>query len=80
MTYKKPPQKLISFTESKADLDNIIQDMKQGWHIISLIRNNNYYIGIMEQSTGEQETDEEGNPIVFIPPRKKIKILPKTGE
>lgn len=80
MTYKKPLQKLVSFTDSAADLDNITQDMKEGWKIISLVRNNNYYIAIMEQSPEKQEIDEDGNPIVFIPPRKKIKILSTTGE
>ena len=80
MTYKKPLQKLVSFTDSTADLDTITQDMKEGWKIISLVRNNNYYIAIMEQSPEKQEIDEDGNPVVFIPPRKKIKIMSTIGE
>lgn len=72
MAYQKPPQKLISFTENKADLDRISEDMKEGWSIISLVRNGSYYVGIMEQ-TKKDQTDENSS-IFFIPPRKRIKI------
>jgi len=72
MAYQKPPQKLISFTENKTDLDRISEDMREGWNIISLVRNGSYYVGIMEQTQANQ-TNEDG-PIVFIPPRKKIRI------
>jgi hypothetical protein len=72
MAYQKPPQKLISFTENKTDLDRISQDMKEGWNIISLVRNGSYYVGIMEQT--ETKQTDENDPFVFIPPRKKIKF------
>lgn len=72
MTYQKPPQKLISFTENQADLDIISRDMADGWRIVSLVRNGSYYVGIMEYMQKNQNSDEDG--FVFIPPRKKIKI------
>jgi hypothetical protein len=72
MAYQRPPQKFISFTENKVDLDNIARDMKEGWSIISLMRNGSYYVGIMEYLQQNQNSDED--TVVFIPPRKKFKI------
>lgn len=71
MSYKKPLQKLIAFTENSMDLENIRKDMKLGWSIVSLIKNGNYYVGIMEQNA-HHSLDENGS--FFIPPSKKIKI------
>lgn len=66
----KKEQKLISFLDSKEELDRISQDMKDGWKIVSLIKNGNYFAGIMEKFT---ESSEQG--VVYIPPRKQFKII-----
>lgn len=66
---KRPQQKLISFTNQDVDLIKIEQEVKDGWNIVSLTSNGNHYVGIMEKST---RSEEEG---IFIPARKKIKIL-----
>jgi hypothetical protein len=73
MTYVRPEQKLVSFTDSKADLERISNDMSNGWTIISLVRNGNYYVGIMENTMDSNVRSIETQS-VFIPPRKKIKI------
>lgn len=73
MKYIRPRQKLISFTENKNDLEKITHDMKQGWTIISLVRNGNYYVGIMEDTSEQNALSMETNSI-FLPPKKKIKI------
>ena len=71
MSYKKPMQKLISFTDNSADFENVKEDMKSGWSIISLIKNGSYYVGIMEKTDQNAANDQDS---FFIPPRKKIKI------
>lgn len=70
MRYKRPNQKLIAFTEGSPDFESVKVDMKNGWNIISLVKNGNYYVGIMEQT--DYSSIEPG--AFFIPPRKKIKI------
>ncbi len=64
-------QKLISFTDNSADFENVKEDMKSGWSIISLIKNGSYYVGIMEKTDQNAANDQDS---FFIPPRKKIKI------
>ena len=71
MAYKKPIQKLIAFTDNSPDFENVKNDMKAGWNVVSLIKNGNYYVGIMEKN--DLETTNEADSF-FIPPRKKIKI------
>jgi hypothetical protein len=73
MSKKRAPQKLVSFSDSKNDLDKIRNDMNEGWAIISLIQNGNYYIGVMEKIYTNDNSPQEEQTI-FIPPRKKIKI------
>lgn len=70
MPKNKPQQKLVSFTDNQVELDKISEDIKNGWSIISLVKNGNYYVGIMELNSNFSEAKET----VFIPPRKKIKI------
>ena len=70
MSKNKPQQKLVSFTDNQVELDKISEDIKNGWSIISLVKNGSYYVGIMELNSNVSETTET----VFIPPRKKIKI------
>lgn len=73
MSQIKAKQKLISFSENSADLKRISDDMKNGWTIINLVKNGNYYVGIMED-TSEQNNKTAQTGSVFIPPRKKVKI------
>lgn len=68
MQRSKNVQKLIAFTKNSLDLEHIKEDMKEGWNIVSLMKNGNYYVGIMELNSNND------NGVVFIPPRKKIKI------
>ena len=62
-------QKLVSFTYESSELKKIEEDMKEGWSIVSLVRNSAYYVGIMEINTPNY------GDCVYIPPRKKIKIF-----
>lgn len=64
----RPLQKLISFTEQ--DLDVIRNELKDGWRVVSLVATGARYVGVIEQFSKDQEGD-----MVFIPPRKKIKIV-----
>jgi len=64
-------QKLISFIDNPAELEKISQDMKNGWSIISLVKNGSYYVGIMELNHNQTKNKDS----LYIPPRKKIKIL-----
>jgi hypothetical protein len=66
----KKEQKLISFLDSKEELEKISNEMKDGWKIVNLIKNGNYFAGIMEKFA---EGDEQG--AVYIPPRKQFKII-----
>ena len=63
-------QKLISFIDNPAELEKVQEDMKNGWNIISLVKNGSYYVGIMELNHNQTKKDT-----LYIPPRKKIKIL-----
>jgi hypothetical protein len=72
MQKKRAPQKLISFSDSnKTEMEKIKKDMEEGWSIVSLVQNGNYYVGVMEKN---EETSENVEGVVYIPPRKKIKI------
>lgn len=73
MTKARAPQKLVSFSDTKSDLDKIRQDMSDGWAIISLMQNGNYYIGVMEKMHNNDNIPNNQQTI-YIPPRKKIKI------
>jgi len=69
MTYKKPEQKWVSFLDTPEELEKISDDMKNGWSIVSLLRNGNYYVGIMELTNPELSGEN-----FVIPPRKRLKI------
>ena len=71
MVHKKPLQKFISFTDNSPEFEAVKEDMKSGWSIISLVKNGDYYVGIMEKN--EQKVANESDSL-FIPPRKKLKI------
>lgn len=70
MNKKTLQQKLVSFTENSPELEKINEDMNNGWSIISLVKNGSYYVGIMELNDSLNEENES----LYIPPRKKIKI------
>ena len=59
-------QKLISFSES--DMDVLRNEIADGWKIVSLVANGNRYVGVVEQNNDNMES-------IYIPPRRKIKIL-----
>lgn len=61
-------QKLISFTEQ--DLDMIKNELQEGWRVVSLVATGSRYVGVIEQM--DKNTDGES---VYIPPRKKIKLV-----
>lgn len=65
----KAEQKLVSFTYHPTELDRITEEMKEGWSIVSLVKNGNYYVGIMEYNPNKIPGT------MFVPPRKKIKIF-----
>ncbi len=67
----KKEKKLISFINNPAELKKVSDDMKDGWAIISLVKNGQYYVGIMEKDDKLGEKKD----VIFIPPRKKIKIV-----
>ena len=70
MSYKKPEQKLVSFSYQAAELERISEELKAGWAFVSLVRNGSYYVGVMEKT--ENVDNQEAS--LFIPPRKKIKF------
>ncbi|MBF8246791.1 MAG: DUF2674 domain-containing protein [Rickettsia sp.] len=72
MSYKKPTQKLVLFTENDTDIARISSDIKDGWSIVNLIKQDNHYVGIMEQI--EHKKTDTGEHVIFIPPRKKLRI------
>ncbi len=72
MSYKKLSQKLVLFTDSDSDVERISNDIKDGWSIVNLIKQDSHYVGIMEQT--EQHKSKDGEDVVFIPPRKKLRI------
>jgi hypothetical protein len=67
----RPKQKLVSFIDNSIELEKISADINDGWRLISLVKNGNYYVGIMEQIDIPACISSES---IFIPPRKKIKI------
>lgn len=73
MTYKKPEQKLVSFSIGSPELDSVSKDILGGWSIINIVRNGNCYVAIMELRSEASASEAS----VFIPPRKKIKISSK---
>ncbi|MGC0371386.1 MAG: hypothetical protein DGJ47_000075 [Rickettsiaceae bacterium] len=64
-------QKLVSFLDNTTELDKIAKEMQEGWSIVSLMRNGNYYAGIMEKLPKEEPAEGD----VFIPARKKFTII-----
>lgn len=64
---KKPMQKLVSFTEK--EMGKMKKELGNEWKFISLVANGNRYVGIVE------EISKENKESIFIPPRKKIKII-----
>lgn len=63
----RPLQKLISFTDQ--DLEMIRGELSDGWKVVSLVATGARYVGVIEQ------INQEDSDTVFIPPRKKIKLV-----
>ncbi len=74
MKNAKAEQKLVSFTKDSNEFHQVEKDMQEGWSIISLVSFGIHYVGIMEKSK-PSNTNDPSNVSVFIPPRKKIKIV-----
>lgn len=74
MSYKKLNQKLISFTQISKDFEIVKKDMESGWNITSLIKNGDYFVGIMEETSKDAKNDCDS---IFLPPKKRIKFLAK---
>jgi hypothetical protein len=62
-------RKLISFAGNPTELEKISEDMKNGWYIISLVKNEEYYTGIMEKDNKIRNKNS-----IYIRPRLKLKI------
>lgn len=73
MKERKSEQKLVSFSENSPEFKSVEQDLKNGWSVVSLVKNGCYYVGVLEKSN---HFDPETGTI-FIPPRKRLKFLPK---
>lgn len=63
----RPLQKLISFTDQ--DLEMIRSELRDGWKVVSLVATGARYVGVIEQ------VNQDDGDTVFIPPRKKIKLV-----
>ncbi len=74
MSERKVAQKFISFVKGSEEFNQVKKDMELGWNIINLINSGQYYIGIMEKNDNKSSDNKD---IVFIPPKKKIKITSK---
>ncbi|MDX1923822.1 MAG: DUF2674 domain-containing protein [Rickettsiaceae bacterium] len=71
MTKRQPEKKLVSFLDHEMEMEKIQAELNKGWAVTSLYSNGKSFVGILEKKTSEME---EG--VVYIPPRKKIKITP----
>lgn len=70
MSRQQNQQKLVSFRDNEHDLMKISDELKSGWSLINLVKNGDYYVGIMEFDSQHAKN----NNTLFIPPRKKIRI------
>lgn len=75
MKMKKPLQKLVSFSETDTDIANIEKYITEGWKIVSLMPNNFNYLCILEKQVEALDSQDPQDETVYIPPRKKIKII-----
>jgi len=75
MKMKKPLQKLVSFSETDTDIANIEKHISEGWKIVSLMPNNFNYLCILEKQAENFEPSDAPEDKIFIPARKKIKII-----
>ena len=68
MKTKQPQKKLISFFDHPNELQKIQDEINNGWAVTTLCANGKTFVGIMEKQASNSED------IIYIPPRKKIKI------
>ncbi len=69
MTTNKRDQKLVSFTYKDEELKMIQEDINSGWSVVSLVEYGGRFVGIMEKSDSTMN-----DTLVYIPPRKKIRL------
>ncbi|AAU03632.1 DUF2674 domain-containing protein [Rickettsia typhi] len=63
---QNPTQKVISFSEHKADIERIKKAIEEGWAIVKLVPNKDRFIGLLEKVSDHKDET------IYIPPRKKI--------
>jgi hypothetical protein len=73
MSRTKNEQKFVSFSEKGVEFEGAQSDIRGGWSVVSLMSYNGRYVGIMEKSTNPT-SNPDGSQMIYIPPRKKIKI------
>ncbi len=66
---KSPERKLVSFLDQESQMMKIQEEIDLGWSVTSLYFSGKSFIGILEKTNEETMQD-----IVYIPPRRKIKI------
>ncbi|WP_375326822.1 DUF2674 domain-containing protein [Candidatus Tisiphia endosymbiont of Nemotelus uliginosus] len=71
LTKPKPLQKIISFSEDKADIEKTQSIINEGWSIVKLVPCGNHYVGVMEKVTYDHSISAE-EQLIYIPPKKKI--------
>jgi hypothetical protein len=64
-------KKMVSFNMDSGNMMSIQNEIDDGWAIIHLSQRGKNFIGILERNFIRY--DEQNSPIVYIPPRKKIK-------
>ena len=65
---QRPLQKLVAFTDQ--DFGVMKNELEEGWRVVSLVATGSRYVGVIEQM------EKGANDVsVYIPPRKKIKIV-----
>ena len=72
MNLNQIEKKLVNCQDSEEDFRNLSKEIADGWIIINIIPNGNNYLCILEKGT--PRFNDKSEPILFIPPRKKIKI------
>lgn len=61
-------QKFISFTECESEIQEISQDIKNGWAIVKLIPDKGHFIGLLEKTSSFSDQEDS----IYIPSPKRI--------
>jgi hypothetical protein len=62
---------MVYFTLGTPDISTVKADILDGWSIVHLSNRGNSFMGILEK--GFIRYGEDNSPVVYIPPRKKIR-------